>query len=75
MESLSIHPRVRSGRTAFEKSNTSKPKGPKAKHFDKKSRRLNLRQNACAATRKSLQRAKVPDSAFRMPGSMNQHKR
>lgn len=74
MESLSIHPRVKNGVTFYRKTDTSKPKGPKAKNFDKKSRRLNLRQNACAATRKTLSH-KIPPTAFVMPGSMNQHKR
>lgn len=74
MESQSIHPRVVGGRAIHQKVDTSKPKKGRAKKYEKQARRLNLRQTACDTTRKSLPSGFNPE-AYKMPGSMNQHKR
>lgn len=74
MESTSIHPRVKGGVTFYPKVDTSKPRKTKASRYEKRARRLNLRITAAASTRKSLPSNANPE-AYRIPGSMNQHKR
>lgn len=61
----SIHPRVWRG---GEKVNTCKPQNNAGKPYTKKAARLNRRQLACDATRKSMKGGNP--LAFRMPGSM-----
>lgn len=68
MKSLSIHPRVRDGRTAHEKVNTAKPwKGGGKLAYAQK--HLGERRVAHSATIKSLPNTVNPAS-FRAPGSM-----
>ena len=73
MDSISIHPGVKNGQRIHPLSHTSKPAKGKGGKLGAKRRRLNLRQIGCEATRKA--NSKVPIGAFKMPGSMNQHKR
>ena len=72
MQDLSIHPR-RSFYAEGPVKNTSKPRGARSRKYDRKARRLNLRQTACAATKSSVTPKRA--TGFKTPGSMNQHKR
>lgn len=69
MDSLSIHPRNHKDGNKQIK-NTARPYKGKSTRFAKIQRCLNLRQNACNATRKET---KGNPEAFRMPGSMKGH--
>ena len=68
-----MHPRVENGRTVHVKVDTSKPRGPKTRYYDRVKARLNLRQRACEETKKSVIAKRA--GGFKMPGSMNPHRR
>lgn len=73
MADRSIHQRVVNGVTFHEKVNTAKPYKGGGK-LARKQARLSTRRNDHSATIKSLPR-NVPETAFRAPGSMNEHAR
>lgn len=70
MEQQSIHPGVIGGKRRFPLECTSKPHKGGGK-LARKMANLNRRQMARDATIKA---SRVEPGAFKMPGSMNQHK-
>lgn len=74
MESISIHPGVKSGKRIYPLAHTSKPQKSKGGKLGKKRQRLNQRQLARDSTLKMV-KTPMAAEAFRQPGSMNQHKR
>lgn len=68
MDSLSIHPRVKNGRTQFDKVCTAKPYKSQKGKLGKRMRELNRRRNAHSMTIKSN------PMGYKTPGSMNEKK-